>query len=138
MNEYMSKENLGASEIEDFLQEISRVLQYYHIDHVDLDDSKLLAPKKPTTPRSAAANASGDGHSANTKGMAESKVQYVRQMVFQFLMCREPEVKQHIEKALMTLFRFSEDEKEAILMKEKEENEDAFSSITNFLGSFTT
>jgi hypothetical protein len=160
MHQYMTKDNVDSNDIDDFLQEIGRILQFYHIDHRDLDESKLLTPYRPPTPRSPAFNrhphsttsggggsssnqtsggsgGSGSGTSGGGKGMAESKVQYVRQMIFQYLVCRETEVKEHIETALMTLFRFSDEEKETVLSKKKEENEDTFSSITSFLGSFT-
>jgi hypothetical protein len=140
MHEYMTKENISSNEIEDFLQEIGRLLQFYHIDHHDLDESKLLIPRRPSTPRSStqlnSSESSGKGNTSS-KGMAESKVQYVRQMVFQYLVCREPEVKQHIESALITLFRFSDEERDALLAKRKEESEDTLSSLTSFLGSFT-
>lgn len=67
----------------------------------------------------------------------ESKIQYIRQMIFQVLCCRDPEVRQHIESALMTLFRFTDQEKLAIDLRRKDESQDPLSSITNYLGSFT-
>lgn len=139
-----SDRSSAQDQLEQLLQELGSVIQSYHIDHKDLDDSRLLHPIKGSSsasscPRmiSAAAAAAGEGIRTTTGGMAESKVQYVKQMVYQFLICREPEVKSHIESALIALFRFSEEEKMAIESRNKEdEQQDTLSSITSFLGSF--
>lgn len=76
--------------------------------------------------------------SVTGNGMMESKVKYIRQMVFQYLSCREPEVKLHIESALMAMFRFNDQERISIEERKKEESQDTLTSITNFLGGFST
>ena len=70
-------------------------------------------------------------------GLEASKVQYIKQMIFQYLSCREPEVKLHMESALIAIFRFSDAEKSIIEDRKKIEMQDTLSSITNFLGSLT-
>lgn len=121
-------------------------MEYYRIDQKDMDDARLLQPiKLATSPRTRGNGAVVAGSSLATgadsftagKGMAESKVQYVRHMIFQFLVCREPEVRAHIEAALMALFRFSEEERAAVASKAVEDSQDTLTSITNFIGSFT-
>lgn len=79
-----------------------------------------------------------DNTSTNTMklGMGESKIQYIRQMVFQYLSCRDSVVKPHIESALIAIFRFNSDEKNAIESRQKEEEgQDPLTSITQFLGN---
>ena len=73
--------------------------------------------------------------SSNPKGLMESKIQYIRQMVFQYLSCKDNEVKSHIESALMTLLRFNDLEKSAIENRKQDESQDALTAITSFLGS---
>lgn len=137
----------GASaqdQLEQLLQELGSVIQSYQIDHRDLDDCRLLHPIKGSSstgsPRylsSSAAAGEGVRTVGNLGGMAESKMQYVKQMVYQFLICREPEVKSHIESALIAFFRFSEEEKLAIKsMNKEDEQQDTLATITSFLGSF--
>jgi hypothetical protein len=145
---------IGMEQIEHLIQEINQALEEYRIDHRDMDDSKLLLPLKLSkvsgnrTPNpygnssgGSSSSSSGGGYDETTlafgKGMAESKVQYVRQMVYQYLVCREVEVKAHIESALMALFRFSEDEKNAVLAKNEEERQDTLTTITSFFTGFT-
>lgn len=70
-------------------------------------------------------------------GLMESKVQYVRQMVFQYLSCREVEVKLHIEAALMAIFRFNEEERTLIEDRKKEDSQDTLTSLASYLGSFS-
>ena len=71
-------------------------------------------------------------------GLGESKIQYVRHMVFQYLTCKDAIVKPHIESALVALFRYNEAERLAIDDQRKMETEDTITSITNYLGLFTT
>jgi len=78
--------------------------------------------------------AGADGQS----GMTASKIKYVRHMILQYLSCKEPEVKLHMETALMTIFRLTPEEREMIENKRKEDATDALSSITSFLGSLGT
>ncbi len=133
--------NLDQREIDEFIQEIGQIIQYYRIDYRDADQGKLLTPKLLSSGSKENLQSSltrdNDGASSQPKGMAESKVQYLKHMVFQYLVCREPEVKQHIERALIALFRFSEEEKAVIEAKRKEESEEGF-SFSSLLGSFTT
>ncbi len=79
-----------------------------------------------------------DNTSTNTVklGMGESKIQYIRQMVFQYLSCKDGVVKPHIESALIAIFRFNTEEKQAIESRQKEEEgQDTLTSITQFLGN---
>jgi hypothetical protein len=67
-----------------------------------------------------------------------SKIQYVRHMIFQYLSCRDPEVKVHIETALMAIFRMTNAEREVIETIRKEEAQDALTSIADFFGSLSS
>ncbi len=129
-------ENISKRSEIGFIDELSRVLEYYAIDTNDLDDSKLVLPRHHQRSLHIGDKSVTDGYVAG-KGMVESKVQYVRQMVFQYLVCSEPEVKSHIEAALIALFRFTEEERGVIESRRKEESQDTFSSFTNLFGSFT-
>lgn len=62
---------------------------------------------------------------------------YPTLQVFQYLSCKDVEVKAHIESALIAIFRFNEQEKAAVKDRKQEESTDALSTITNFLGSLT-
>ena len=61
-------------------------------------------------------------------------MQYIKQMVFQYLNCKDAEVKLHMESALIAMFRFSEQEKSSIEETRKAEDIDTLTSITTFLG----
>lgn len=63
--------------------------------------------------------------------LTESKIEYMRQTVLQYLICKDMEVKEHIEHALMTLFRFNEAEKAAIDARKKDDETDALTAITS-------
>ena len=65
-------------------------------------------------------------------------MQYIKQMVFQYLVCKDPEVKLHVESALMNMFRFSETEKNAIVDTRKAESDDTLTTISSFLGFSAT
>lgn len=71
-------------------------------------------------------------------GLGESKMQYIRSMVHQYLSCKDPVVRPHIESALIAIFRFNDQEREAIESRQREDELDTISSITSFLGSLTT
>lgn len=101
---------------------------------------------------SASPHSGSNGHSSSSSGnndensgsgtgsgggMTESKIQYVRAMVLQYLSCREPEVKLHIESALVALFRLSAAERQTIEDRRREESQDSLSSITSFFGSLS-
>jgi hypothetical protein len=83
---------------------------------------------------SSSSSSSSSSASASVSNANEAKIQYIRQMVYQYLTCRELEVKQHIEAALIAIFRLNEQERSAIEVKRKEEAQDTLSSITSFLG----
>lgn len=154
MEEHVIKDSydMDSQRIEEFLQGLNEILQYYRIDQRDLDDGRFINPLKSslsyatkTSKQGTQNNAGSSNHhdvlssSAGGKGMAESKVQYLRQMIFQYLVCKEPEVKLHIETALMAIFRFTEEEKGAVEDKRREEESlDAFTSVSSFLGSLTS
>jgi hypothetical protein len=74
---------------------------------------------------------------ARTLGMGESKVQYIRHMVLQYLSCKDAVVKPHIESALVAMFRYNEAERVMIEERRKEESADTISSITSFIESST-
>lgn len=79
---------------------------------------------------------STDGN-ASGGNLQNSKMQYIKQMVFQYLVCKDPEVKLHVESALMAMFRFSEAEKNAIEDTRKAENDAdslGLTTISTFLG----
>lgn len=80
---------------------------------------------------------SGGGLGLRGMGLGESKIQYVRHMVFQYLTCKDSIVKPHIESALVALFRYNELERLAIDEQRKVDTEDTITSITNYLGLFT-
>lgn len=80
-----------------------------------------------------------DGEYGNyTADNVSSKIQYVRHMIFQYLSCRDPEVKVHIETALMAIFRMTNAEREVIETIRKEEAQDALTSIADFFGSLSS
>ena len=81
---------------------------------------------------------SGQGGGLRGMGLGESKIQYVRHMVYQYLTCKDAIVKPHIESALVALFRYNELERSAIDEQRKVDTEDTITSITNYLGLFTT
>jgi hypothetical protein len=84
------------------------------------------------------AQTGNDDDGGEHAGMTASKIKYVRHMVFQYLSCREPEVRTHMETALMTIFRMTAEEREVIENRRKEEATDTLSSLTSFLGSLGT
>ena len=113
------------------------------------------------TPYSSNGSSSSSGLSAApvTMNVTESKIQYIRHMVYQYLSCRDAEVgygtscvslrksislmccvalslqvRLHIESALIAIFRLNEQERSAIEVKRKEEAQDTFTTITSFLG----
>lgn len=87
--------------------------------------------------RNLKTSSSSNWERAIRPSMGESKLQYVRQMVCQYLSCRDSVVKVHIESALIAMFRFNEQERLGIELRQKEETQDLTTSITTFLGSFS-
>ena len=86
---------------------------------------------------SSSINSSNNWERGIRPNMGESKLQYVRQMVCQYLSCRDSVVKVHIESALIAMFRFNEQERLGIELRQKEEQQDLTTSISSFLGSFS-
>lgn len=79
----------------------------------------------------------------NAGTLGESKHQYIRHMILQYLSCKEPEVKLHIENALLAIFRFTEAEKS--LIQERKDSEAtsivddlSLGNFGNFLSSVTS
>lgn len=141
-------QQLNASDWEQVVLRFESVLELYHIDAADLDPQKILTVKaklngihnRVSSDYEETPSPRGNNETKGklNQGLAESKVQYVRQMIFKYFMCKDPEVKAHIEAAIMTLFRFSNEERDIIERVRKEDQVDTLSSITSFLGSFTT
>jgi hypothetical protein len=106
----------------------------------DLGHTRSMPPSSPSQPlpTPTSTDSSMLGWATGNSGLMESKVKYIRQMVFQYLSCKDPEVKLHIESALMAIFRFNDQEREAIEERKAEESQDTLTSITNFLGAFGT
>ena len=80
----------------------------------------------------------GGGGGMRNLGLGESKIQYVRHMVFQYLSCKDAIVKPHIESALIALFRYNDLERNAIDDKRRFDTEDTMTSISNYLGIFSS
>ena len=133
-NKHAAADHLTNRDSNQLLVELCHEL-YKIISHHELDTGGDLseAAKKSISAMSSSSQSSSNG----MKGMTEAKIQYVRQMVFQHLSCKDQEVKVNIEAALMAIFRFSEEEKSQIDRKKKDETSDTLSSITSFLGSLT-
>ena len=62
-----------------------------------------------------------------------SKLQYVKQMVYQYLVCRDADVKHHLEVAFESIFQFSQKERDAIEARRKESAQDTLASISSYL-----
>lgn len=80
----------------------------------------------------------GGGAGSISGGLTEAKIQYIRSMIVQYLACKEPEVKAHMENALIVLFRMTPAEREAIEERRKEESQDTLTSLTSFLGGLSS
>ena len=63
-----------------------------------------------------------------------ARFQYIRNLILQYLSCRDFEVKTHIEHAIVTIFRYDEADKEKIELRRKDESGDG----TNTLGSISS
>lgn len=71
-------------------------------------------------------------------GGETAKMEYIKNLILQYLCCKDIIVRNHMEIAIMQMFRFSDEEKSAIEDRKKgEENyeEALLSSITNFVSS---
>lgn len=66
-------------------------------------------------------------------GLTESKIQHIRQMILQYMMCKDPLVTVHIEDAIMAMLRFSEHEKVHIRLARRPQSN---GTLTSFLTYF--
>jgi hypothetical protein len=71
--------------------------------------------------------------SAVSTGLESSKLEYIKQMLYQYLTCRDGDVKAHMETAIEAIFRFTPRERLAIEERRRESSIDTLSSITSFL-----
>lgn len=85
----------------------------------------------------------GDGgrgrpQSAEGGTMEASKMQYVRHLILQYLSCKDAVLKDHMEQAIIALFRFNASEREGILERKREENpeEAVYSSVRSLVNTF--
>ena len=74
---------------------------------------------------------------AGVDGVEASKLQYVRNLILQYLTCQEPVLRDHMEQAIVTIFRYNEREKDRILQRKKNENpeEAVLSSVRSFVNT---
>ena len=62
-----------------------------------------------------------------------SKLQYIKQMMYQYLVSRDEDVRNHLEVAFESIFQFSQKEREAIEARRKESVQDTLASISSYL-----
>ena len=76
-------------------------------------------------------------HADNLYGttFADSKINYIRSMFLQYLCCRDPVVKPHIESALIAIFRYTDEERAVIEEGHKLESQDAITALTTYFGT---
>ena len=65
----------------------------------------------------------------------DSKINYIRSMFLQYLSCKDPVVKPHIESALIAIFRYSDEERTSIDEVNHQESQDTITAITTYLGT---
>lgn len=84
--------------------------------------------------KSSGRGRSGGGGAA---GPETNKLQYVRNLILQYLSCKDPIVREHMEQAIMAIFRFNEGEREGISERKKEENpeEAVLSSVRSLVST---
>lgn len=77
--------------------------------------------------------------------METSKIQYLRNLILQYLSCKDPVLRDHMENAIITIFRYNETEKEKIKQRKLEEANDSssilyssFNQFGNYFNGFTT
>lgn len=79
----------------------------------------------------------GTGSGTSTKLTVEnSKLLHLRHLVLQYLSCKECDVREHMERALMTLLRFTGPEKQAVLDRKKEDNRSKEPTIFSFMSGY--
>lgn len=65
----------------------------------------------------------------------DSKINYIRSMFLQYLCCKDPLVKPHIESALIAIFRYTDEERAVIEEGHKLESQDAITALTTYFGT---
>ena len=65
--------------------------------------------------------------------LVEKKLVYIRQMMVQYLTCKDSEVKKNIESALTAMFRFNEREKAAVVERRSLEEETGVEAVSGAL-----
>jgi hypothetical protein len=140
-------EGQRKNEIEEIKNTIHRKVKEGHLSF-DEEQMKLLSSRaaivnddfdSESTKMFSSSMSNGYGNEVMklTPTMEESKFQYIRHMVFQYLSCCDPVVKPHIEDALIAIFRYNSEERFAIESRSKEESQDTLTSLGSFLGSLT-
>lgn len=129
--------------------EISALIADYELeDSIERHHQESVSTSRKSLSHAHGSNNNGNGHNSSgglgelggglSGGLTEAKILYVRSMIVQYLACKEPEVKSHMENALIVLFRLTAAEREAIDERRREESQDTLSSLTSFLGGLTS
>jgi hypothetical protein len=72
--------------------------------------------------------------------METSKLQYLRNLILQYLSCKDPVLRDHMENAIMTIFRYNDKERQAISLRKQEESGSEslfYSSITSLVSNIS-
>jgi len=106
-------EQQRLAELEDFrrtVEELTKGSQEAHktVQSSSSSSSSSSDRDRDNSDRNDASSSSGSSN------MLESKNLYIKQMVYQYLLCQEPEVRINIEAALVAMFRYNAEEKTAI------------------------
>ena len=88
------------------------------------------------TAQSNGAGADNGGGASTSNLLTERKQAYIRQMVLQYLSCRDPEVKVNIESALVAMFRFNDAERRAIGERRAGEEESGIEYTAGVVGDY--
>ena len=67
-----------------------------------------------------------------------ARFQYIRNLILQYLSCRDVEVKTHIENAIVTIFRYDESDREKIEFRRKEESGENYTTLGSISSLFTS
>jgi len=130
-----SLEQQRLAEIEDYRRTVEELTHGSHGSH---------GPHKAVHSISSSTNSDrdkdnidkSDASSSGASNMLESKNLYIKQMVYQYLLCQEPEVRTNIEAALVAMFRFNAEEKAAIGSARQAREGTGGSSLGMGLGAF--
>jgi hypothetical protein len=72
--------------------------------------------------------------------METSKLQYLRNLILQYLSCKDPILRDHMENAIVTIFRYNDKERQAIFLRKQEESGSDglfYSSITSIVNNLS-